>query len=171
MAFYYGLATKLPDSAFPGGRLWRAIRHKSLLGFGVRTGQWINVQSHVFIGDGRSLEIGHGSGIGTGSRIYGATIGEGVMIGPSVTILKDNHTIGNDGRVSAGMTTAAVPVIGDGAWIGEKAIILPGRNVGEGAVVGAGAVVTRDVQPGTVVGGNPATVLRASTAVAPRPTV
>jgi len=42
------------------------------------------------------------------------------------------------------------------AWIGERAIILPGRRVGRGAIVGAGSVVTRDVEPFSIVGGNPA---------------
>ena len=46
--------------------------------------------------------------------------------------------------------------IGDRAWIGARAIILPNTRIGEGAVVSAGAVVTRDVDPYTIVGGNPA---------------
>lgn len=46
--------------------------------------------------------------------------------------------------------------IGDGVWIGMRAIIMPGVNIGEGAVIAAGAVVVKDVAPYTVVGGNPA---------------
>lgn len=51
-------------------------------------------------------------------------------------------------------------VIGDGAWIGMRAMIMPGVTLGEGAIVAANAVVTRDVPPYAVAGGNPARVLR-----------
>lgn len=51
-------------------------------------------------------------------------------------------------------------VIGDGAWIGMRAMLMPGVRIGEGAVVAAGSVVTRDVEPYTIVGGNPARPLR-----------
>nr|WP_284507171.1 acyltransferase [Caballeronia sp. ATUFL_M2_KS44] len=51
-------------------------------------------------------------------------------------------------------------VIEDHAWIGARAIICPGVRIGEGAVVGAGAVVTRDVEPYTIVGGNPARFIK-----------
>ena len=50
--------------------------------------------------------------------------------------------------------------IGDNSWIAARSIIMPGRSVGEGAVVAAGAVVTKDVEPWTVVGGNPAQFIK-----------
>ena len=50
--------------------------------------------------------------------------------------------------------------IGDGVWLGARAIILPGVTIGEGAVVAAGAVVTKDVEPWAVVGGNPAKFIK-----------
>lgn len=120
------------------------------------------MESGAFIADGRYLSIGTGSSIGVGSRVYGATIGTGVMMGAGVTILKDNHPVTPDGRVVAGRSEAAPPVIGDGAWIGDRAIILPGRRIGANAIVGAGAVVTKDVDDWAVVAGNPARVIRSS---------
>jgi maltose O-acetyltransferase len=51
-------------------------------------------------------------------------------------------------------------VIGDDVWIGTRAILLPGVTVGRGAIVGAGAVVTADVPPRAIVGGNPARIIR-----------
>ena len=50
--------------------------------------------------------------------------------------------------------------IGDGVWIGMRAMIMPGVTIGEGAVIAAGAVVTKDVEPYAIVGGNPAEVIR-----------
>jgi acetyltransferase-like isoleucine patch superfamily enzyme len=82
----------------------------------------------------------------------GLTIGDYVSISPGVWILTDSHDMHdpNFGEILAPVT------IGDHAWIGSRAMILPGVTVGEGAVVAAGAVVTGNVEPYTVVGGVPA---------------
>jgi maltose O-acetyltransferase len=155
---YYGLAYHLPDQSFPGGRLFRRLRAPLCRRFFAAAGERIKIESHVFVADGRFLHIGSDSGLGTGSRVYGAIIGDGVMVAPNVLLLKENHRYDNtDGPIDGqGYTAIALPVIEDWAWIGERAIILPGRRVGRGAIVGAGAVVTRDVEPFSIVGGNPA---------------
>lgn len=51
-------------------------------------------------------------------------------------------------------------IIKDGAWIGIRAIIMPGVKVGEGAIIAAGAIVTKDVPPYSIVGGNPAQIIK-----------
>lgn len=87
----------------------------------------------------------------------GITIEDGVMIGPRVNITSENHPIEIQRRKTL------VPrevVIKKNAWIGAGATILPGVTVGEDAVVAAGAVVTKDVPSGTVVGGIPAKHLK-----------
>jgi maltose O-acetyltransferase len=61
------------------------------------------------------------------------------------------------------LTTAPI-TIGEYAWIATNAMILPGVNIGRGAVVAAGALVTRDVAPNSIVGGNPAKVIGQRTA-------
>src|SRR6478672_9593886 len=82
----------------------------------------------------------------------GLSIGDNVDISPGVWILTDSHDMNDPlfGEVLAPVT------IGNDVWIGSRAMILPGVTVGEGAVVAAGAVVTRDVVPYTVVAGVPA---------------
>lgn len=83
------------------------------------------------------------------------TIGENALIGPQVVIRdSDNHTPPGGGPMTA-------PVhIGNRVWIGQRAMILKGVSIGDGAVIAAGAVVTRDVPARTMVGGVPARVLR-----------
>ena len=85
----------------------------------------------------------------------GITIDDGAMIGPNVRIVTDNHDFDNR------MVLRCKPVhIGRNAWIGVGAIILPGVTIGENAVVAAGAVVTKDVEANTIVGGNPAKIIK-----------
>lgn len=86
-------------------------------------------------------------------------IGDRVALGHQVMILTDTHAIGDRQRRAGPL--AAFPVqIEDGAWIGARAILLPGVTIGKGAVVAAGAVVTKAVAPHTLVGGTPARPIR-----------
>jgi acetyltransferase-like isoleucine patch superfamily enzyme len=84
-------------------------------------------------------------------------IGADCLIGTHVSIIDNDF----HGVTDRHQTPAPKPVIvGDNVWIGNRAIILPGVTIGDGAVVGAGSVVTRDVPARTVVAGNPARVVR-----------
>ncbi len=158
LLLYYSVAYFLPDSNFPGGKAYRSIREFLCSHFFAFVGKQVNIESRVFVADGSYIRIGAGSGLGTGSRVYGAWIGENVIVGPNVVFLKDNHLFGDLTLPiqSQGLSGVEVPIIEDWSWIGERAIILPGRRVGKGAIVGAGAVVTKDVSPFEIVGGNPA---------------
>jgi len=87
------------------------------------------------------------------------TIGERVAIAQRVLILLSSHP--NESRLTADFEPVNGTVtIRDDAWIGAGAILLPNVTIGEQAVVAAGAVVTKDVAPRTVVAGNPARPLR-----------
>lgn len=86
-------------------------------------------------------------------------IGNHVMIGPNVQIYTPAHELQAEAR-NQGWEVAKAIVIEDNVWIGGGAILLPGVKVGRNSVVGAGAVVTREVPPNTVVVGNPARVIR-----------
>lgn len=86
-------------------------------------------------------------------------IGDHVMIGPSVHIYTAAHLLEAEGR-NQGLEVARPVVVEDNVWLGGSAILLPGVRVGRNAVVGAGAVVTRDVPENTVVAGNPARVIK-----------
>ena len=85
-------------------------------------------------------------------------IGDDVLIGPGARLYTPNHPI--DPAVRAEGWEIGLPIrIEDRAWLGGSVIICPGITVGDGAIVGAGSVVTRDVPAGAIVGGNPARVI------------
>jgi maltose O-acetyltransferase len=83
------------------------------------------------------------------------TIDDGAQIGPAVQIYAADHPRDAVQR-RAGLELGRPVRIGRNVWIGGGAILLPGITVGDDAVIGAGAVVTRDVPPGEMVAGNPA---------------
>jgi len=91
-----------------------------------------------------------------GARI---DIGDAVYLGHDVTLLTVSHEFGGAER-RCGRARALPIHIGDGAWLASRVTVLPGVSIGRGAVVAAGAVVTRDVPPNTLVAGVPARMVR-----------
>jgi len=87
------------------------------------------------------------------------TIGDNVMLGPSVTLATASHPLDPDERL-LDLGIAQPITIDNNVWIGMGAQILPGVTIGKDAVIAAGAVVTRDVPPATLVAGVPASVIR-----------
>ncbi len=120
------------------------------------------VRPPVTIEFGYQVSLGEGGFINSGVMLVDnapITIGDGVLIGPGTQLITASHPLDPDERDKA-IDLARPIVVGDRAWIGASAIILPGVTIGDAAVVGAGAVVTKDVAPRTVVAGNPARMLR-----------
>ncbi|MEV0646156.1 acyltransferase [Phytomonospora sp. NPDC050363] len=89
------------------------------------------------------------------------SIGDGVRIGAHTSIIAFNHDIGDPEAtvISQGITARGITV-GDDVWVGSHVIVLDGVRVGSHSVLAAGAVVTKDVPAGAIVGGNPARVLK-----------
>ena len=83
------------------------------------------------------------------------TIGDHVSIGHEVLFLTTSHRIGGRERCAGRLVSAPITV-GDGAWIGARSIVLPGVDIGAGAVIAAGSVVQQDVPAQSLVGGAPA---------------
>ncbi|MET0822414.1 MAG: DapH/DapD/GlmU-related protein [Aeromicrobium sp.] len=104
---------------------------------------------------GRNVFVNHGC---TAVVVGGIEIGDDVMIGPNVQLISGGHSLDPETRRT--VSTCAPVRIGRGAWLGAGSTILPGVTVGDDAVVAAGAVVTKDVAPRTLVGGVPAAVMR-----------
>jgi maltose O-acetyltransferase len=161
LCLYYGIANQLPGRG-PLAEPSRWIRQELCRLFLDGCGERINIGPDVHLSTGANVTIGHRSGLGRGCRVYGGLImGEEVMVGPDVAFLSENHRFDSlDEPIGwQGLTERAPPRIEDGVWIGLRATILAGKVVGEGAIVGACAVVTKDVAPYAIVGGNPAVVI------------
>jgi maltose O-acetyltransferase len=97
------------------------------------------------------------------------TIGDDVQIGPYVQLLTPTHPLEPQPRRDK--WEAARPItIGDNVWLGGGVIVLPGVSIGENTVVGAGAVVSRDLPANVVAVGNPARIIRRLDGAEPQPT-
>ncbi|WP_052847534.1 sugar O-acetyltransferase [Streptomyces avicenniae] len=111
---------------------------------------------------GRYITIGARTFVNTGGvflDVAPITIGADCQIGPNVQLLTPTHPV-EPGARRAKWEAAAPITIGDNVWLGGGVIVCPGVTIGEDTVVGAGAVVTRDLPSGVVAAGNPARVLR-----------
>lgn len=91
----------------------------------------------------------------------GLTVGNYVMIGHNSTIITANHgtSLPDIPMIRQPLDTAPI-IIQDDVWLGANVVILPGVTIGQGAVVGAGSIVTKDVEPYAIVVGNPAKPIR-----------
>jgi maltose O-acetyltransferase len=159
---YYGLARHLPASGTPYSFGSRQIRYWVCRGMFLECGKHVNVEHGAWIGTGRRTRIGDESGIGIHAWAGGPlTIGRDVMMGPDVVILTQNHEFADPSvpMIQQGYEDEEGVTIADDVWIGTRAIILPGVCIGQGAIVGAGAVVTKDVPELAIVAGNPARVV------------
>jgi len=128
-----------------------------------RQGAGVYYDSRVYIKFPGLVEIGNRVSLNRGVEIYPSyrtghrvVIGNNVRIGPNARFLAAGHDVDDPGFRETGGDI----VVGDNAWIGAGALLLAGVRVGDGAVVAAGSVVTRDVPDDAIVAGSPARVLR-----------
>ena len=139
----------------PGDRGAMAPALRALLG-SVGRDVWIEAPCHVAYGI--NLHLGDGVYLNAGCVVLDTApvrIGAATLLGPGVHIYCAEHHHDRASR-AAGLEIARPVTIGAEAWIGGGAILLPGVRVGDGAIVGAGSVVTRNVAAGATVVGNPA---------------
>jgi acetyltransferase-like isoleucine patch superfamily enzyme len=133
------------------------------IGKGFRTGHFAMIRENTVIGDNclvgtnsvldGSCQIGNNVSIQTAAYITtGTVIEDNVFIGPRVCTTNDKYMFYGAKLVA--------PTIKKGARVGANSTILPGIVIGENAVIGSGAVVTKDVPPGVVVVGNPGRILK-----------
>ena len=152
---------------------WLPVSYQILGGFGQRMrkicgklilvscGKNVNIErgavfsSHVSLGDNSGIGI-------NASRTGSVIIGKNVMMGPYCTMYSRNHAFSRMDvpMCEQGYQPEEPIVIEDDVWIGGHVIILPGVHISKGAIIGAGAVVTKDVPEYAIVGGNPAKIIK-----------
>ena len=134
------------------------LRHQLLVQAGIKIPADSCIVPPLEMSYSFNLSVGSSSYINSGAIILDngvVSIGSNVMIGPRVQIYTASHALDAERRI-AGDEVAKPVQIQDKVWIGGGAIILPGVTVGEGAIVGAGSIVTKNVEAYDRVAGNPA---------------
>lgn len=116
-----------------------------------------------FYGHGK-VKIGASTWVGIGCKFYcpsegGIYIGANCDLGPEITVLAGSHKISGTER-RAGKGTHFKTTVKDGCWIGANVTILPGVTINESSIIAAGSTVISDVKANTVVGGNPANMIK-----------
>ena len=157
---YYSIAKHLPASCSGiriGQKSFRAFCGKLML---KHCGKKVNIEKGAIFS--ARVSLGDYSGIGVNARINGTcVIGNCVMMGADVVVITRNHAFDRTDipMMLQGFSEERPVVIEDDVWIGDRVLILPGVRVGQGSIIAAGAVVTHDVSPYTIVGGVPAKVI------------
>jgi maltose O-acetyltransferase len=125
-------------------------------------GEGTEIRPPLYCDYGLNIHVGARTFVNFGLTaldVASITIGDDVQIGPYVQLLTPTHPLEREPRRAK--WEAAKPIsIGDNAWLGGGVIVCPGVTIGADTVVGAGAVVTRDLPPGVLAVGNPARVVR-----------
>ena len=162
LVIYYVLVSKFPNSryikCFRKLRVWYMAKILKIMDYDAES----YFENNVFVSDGKGIHIGKHCHINENVFIQGALIGRYVMIAPNVSILSRAHLHARTDTpmVLQGEGEERTPSIGDDVWIGRGAVIMPGVKIGTGCIIGAGAVVVKDVDPYSVVGGVPAKLIK-----------
>lgn len=170
----YTLGTYSPGASLPKQILWyylgtflfstslipaSGLKCAILRWFGAEVGKGVCIKPHVKVKFPWKLEIGDHVWLGEGSwidNVFPVQIGSHTCISQGVYLCTGNH----DWSDPNFQLTAKAIVIGRGCWLAAKAVVGPGVNVGDGAVLGLGSVATKSLLPMTVYIGNPAEVLK-----------
>ena len=158
--FLYNLIGKHLPLSFSviniGQKRFRAFCGKLIL---AECGKKVNIEKGAVFSS--KVRLGDRSGIGVNAYIAGTCyVGKDVMMGPQCIIYTRNHKFDDVTTTMRGQGfQEEKPVyIGDDVWIGGRVTILPGVHIGSHSIIGAGAVVTKDVPEWAIVAGNPATI-------------
>ncbi len=143
---------------------WGKLRSKLYTLLMARTGNNIFIFSPFHCSSPEGIQIGHDVNMSQNCSIGGeggVKIGNFVMIGANTLILSSNHGFAKANIPMVRQKPQAAPItIADDVWIGANVVVLPGVTIGQGAIVGAGSIVTKDIPSYAMVAGNPAKLIR-----------
>ncbi len=164
---YYGVAYWLPCSDTPilGGvsRRMRCFFCRHIFRF---CGKNVNIERKANFGSGLDIELGDESGLGINCSVPSNTkIGRYVMMGPNCYILPHNHNFSRTDipMCKQGFAPKLQTVIEDDVWIGRDVLMTPGRIIKKGSIIAGGCVLCKNFPSYSVVGGNPAKLIRSRT--------
>ncbi|MFZ4583305.1 MAG: acyltransferase [Paludibacter sp.] len=166
LLLYYALAKYLPKSTTPViGKVSKNLRRFLCSQLFKSSGNKLVVENGVYFGNGKDVSVGFEVGFGKNFQCRNVmlTVGDYLMMGEDVLFQGGNHSFERTdipmGHQGGGGKTELV--IANDVWIGARVIVLPGcKKIGNGVVVGAGSVVTKDIPDYAIVGGNPAKIIR-----------
>lgn len=124
-------------------------------------GKKVNIEKNAVFS--AKVSLGSRSGIGINARINGrCVIGDDVMMGTDCVIITRSHRHDRTDipMMDQGFEEERPVFVGNDVWLGDRVIILPGVHIGDGCIIGAGSVVTRDIPPYSVAAGIPAKVIK-----------
>jgi maltose O-acetyltransferase len=164
LVLYYSIASHLPKSNRPYSfKITKPLRYSLCKNILDECGKNVNIEKGAYFANGCKISIGDNSGLGVNCKIQqNVKIGNDVMMGEDVIIMTSSHNF-EDVNIPMRLQGFLPPnevIIDDDVWIGSRVIILPGVKIGKGAIIGAGAVVTKNIPEYCIVGGVPAKIIR-----------
>ena len=134
-------------------------------------GEGVDIRPPLRVDYGHNITIGDGSWVNFGLTALDVAlivIGQDVLIGPNCSLYTAIHPA-EPGPRRAKWESSAPITLEDNVWLGGSVVVCPGVTIGENSIIGAGAVVTRDIPANSIAVGNPARVIRALDPTLPRP--
>lgn len=163
LLLYYAIGVHFPTQPVPTYKTGYKLRRLLLKGIAKKTGKNIIVKHQCYIGSGTGLIVGDRAQLGQNARIdQHVTLGNDVVMGPDVVIMTNAHRFDDiETPINQQDNFPIEPVtIGNDVWLGTRVIVMPGVTIGDGSVVGAGSIVTKNIPPYSVAVGSPAKVIR-----------
>lgn len=158
---YYAIARHLPES-YSGFQIGQTALRRFCGKLMLRKcGKGVNIERNAYFSP--KVSLGDYSGIGVNARIHGSCeIGSYVMMGENCTIITRNHRHDRTDipMMHQGFEEERPVCIGSDVWIGDGVTILPGVHIGDGSIIAAGAVVTKDIPSFSIAAGVPAKVIK-----------
>jgi maltose O-acetyltransferase len=166
LVLYYCFIQFLPKNATPViGDFLFSLRHLVCKILFKKCSKNSSVEKGAYFGKGTRISIGAYSSLGMNFRCHNSEleIGNYVMMGEDILVIGSTHLF-NDIKIPMcfqNVSKITKLVIEDDVWIGSRTIILQNvKTIGKGAIIGAGSLVTKDIPPYAIVGGNPAKILK-----------
>lgn len=148
---------------FPAYKLFYAIRRFLVRRIVKQCGDGIFVKDHCYFGNGERLTIGNRTQLGQNSKLGGEiSLGDDILMGPDIIIMATSHAFDRiDIPINQQGATEEQPVkIGNDVWIGTRAIIMPGVEIGAHSIIASGSVVTKSFPKYSIIGGVPAKIIK-----------